>query len=544
MRINKKVVSFGLIALTTATLAACGKQSDSNTVSKKQVLNWSEITQLSTQDPSLATDTTSFQALLNTGDGLYRLDKNNKPQLSLATKAKTSNGGKTYDFYLRKTAKWSNGDPLTAKDFVYSYKRTVNPVTKFQMAFYLYQIKNAQAISKGQKSPDTLGVSAPSKYHLRIQLTRPLPYFKILLSWPLFFPQNQKVVQKYGKLYGTQAKYTVSSGPFTLTRWNGNNKTWTLIKNKNYWDAKNVKLNKVNEQVSESTTTSYNLFEAGKADETGLTGEQVAANKNKAGYHARLSSAIKRLELNENKVPAFKNLKVRQAFSLAINRKQLANNVLKDGSIPAKGFVPSGMGNNPKTGTPFEDDAYVKSAVSYNLAKAKQLLREGYKESKTNSIKITLLVSDDDTSKQTAEFLQSKLDQLPGVQISVQTIPYTQLISRQTAGNYQATIKNCQAVFGDPINFLDVFQKGSSYLNNGWNNNQFNKLLNESENVYGNQPVKRWARLVEAEKVLMKDQGTIPLVQVAKPQLLKTTVKGVSFNPTGVPYDFKNVRIG
>ncbi|MCT7688825.1 MAG: ABC transporter substrate-binding protein, partial [Lactobacillus crispatus] len=126
--------------------------------------------------------------------------------------------------------------------------------------------------------------------------------------------------QKYGKLYGTQAKYTVSSGPFTLTRWNGNNKTWTLIKNKNYWDAKNVKLNKVNEQVSESTTTSYNLFEAGKADETGLTGEQVAANKNKAGYHARLSSAIKRLELNENKVPAFKNLKVRQAFSLAINR--------------------------------------------------------------------------------------------------------------------------------------------------------------------------------------------------------------------------------
>lgn len=140
--------------------------------------------------------------------------------------------------------------------------------------------------------------------------------------------------------------------------------------------------------------------------------------------------------------------------------------------------------------------------------------------------------------------LQSKLDQLPGVQISVQTIPYTQLISRQTAGNYQATIKNWQAVFGDPINFLDVFQKGSSYLNNGWNNNQFNKLLNESENVYGNQPVKRWARLVEAEKVLMKDQGTIPLVQVAKPQLLKTTVKGVSFNPTGVPYDFKNVRVG
>lgn len=539
MKISKKILATSTIILSAITLAACGNQSASQ--KKKQVLNWSETTQLSTQDPSLATDTTSFQALLNTGDGLYRLDKNNKPQLSLATKAKTSNNGKTYDFYLRKNAKWSNGDPITAKDFVYSYRRTVNPATKSQMAFYLYQIKNAQAINSGKKQPSSLGATAVSKYHLRVQLTRPLSYFKILLAWPLFFPQNQKVVQKYGKLYGTQAKYTVSSGPFTLTKWNGNNKVWSLVKNKNYWDAKDVKLSKVNEQVSESTTTSYNLFQAGKADETGLTGQQVASNKNKVGYHARLSSAIRRLELNQNKVKAFKDLKIRQAFSYAINRQQLANNILKDGSIPAKGFVPSGMGTNPKTGAQFENDAYVKSGVSYDLQKAKSLLKQGYKETGTKSINVTLLASDDDTSKQTAEFLQSQLDRLPNVNISVQSIPFTQLISRQTAGNYEITIKNWQAVFGDPINFLDVFQKGSSYLNNGWNNNQFNKLLDQSENVYGNDPVKRWDKLVAAEKILMKDQGTIPLIQVAHPQLLKTNVKGVSFNPTGVPYDLKNV---
>lgn len=542
MKISKKILATSTIIVSALTLAACGNQSASQ--KKKQVLNWSETTQLSTQDPSLATDTTSFQALLNTGDGLYRLDKNNKPRLSLAKSVKTSKGGRVYDFVLRKNAKWSNGDPLTAKDFVYSYQRTVTPATKSQMAFYLYQIKNAQAINSGKKKPSTLGVTAPSKYHLRIELTRPLSYFKNLLAWPLFFPQNQKVVQKYGKLYGTQAKYTVSSGPFTLTKWTGNNKTWTLAKNKNYWDAKDVKLSKVNEQVSESTTTSYNLFQAGKADETGLTGQQVASNKNKAGYHARLSSAIRRLELNQNKVKAFKYLKIRQAFSYAINRQQLANNILKDGSIPAKGFVPSGMGTNPKTGAQFEDDAYVKSGVSYDLQKAKSLLKQGYKETGTKSINVTLLASDDDTSKQTAEFLQSQLDRLPNVNISVQSIPFTQLISRQTAGNYEITLKNWQAVFGDPINFLDVFQKGSSYLNNGWNNNQFNKFLDQSENVYGNNPVKRWSRLVAAEKILMKDQGTIPLVQVAHPQLLKTDVKNVSFNPTGVPYDFKNIYLG
>lgn len=541
MKLKRKVLTTGTLGAIALVLSACGSNSASSK-NTSQVLNWSETTELATQDSSQATDTTSFQALLNTGDGLYRLDKNNKPKLSLAKNVKITNGGKTYDFELKKNLKWSNGDPLTAKDFVYSYQRTLTPATKSQMAFYLYQIKNAEAINKGKKSPSNLGVTAVSKNHLRIQLTRPLSYFKNLLAWPLFFPQNKSVVNKYGKLYGTQAKYTVSSGPFTLTKWNGNNKVWTLVKNKNYWNAKNVKLAKVNEQVSESTTTSYNLFEAGKADETSLSGEQVVANKNKAGYHARLASAIRRLELSQKNVKAFKNLKIRQAFSYAINRQDLAK-VLKDGSIPAKGFVPSGMGTNPKTGESFEDEAYTKQGISYDLAKAKRLLKQGYKENGIKSIKATLLVSNDDVSKQTGEFLQSKLDQLPGVSISVRSIPYTQLISRQTTGNYELTVKNWQAVFGDPINFLDVFEKGSSYSNNGWSNNKYDKLLNESENIYGNQPVKRWKRLIEAEKILMKDQGTIPLIQVAKPQLLKTKVKNVSFNPTGVPYDFKNVYL-
>lgn len=195
MNLSKKVLSTSTIILTGLSLAACGKKSDAEE-SKNQTLNWSETTQLSTQDPSLATDTTSFQALLNTGDGLYRLDKNNKPKLSLAKSVKESKNGTVYDFDLRKDAKWSNGDPVTAKDFVYSYQRTVTPATKSQMAFYLYQIKNAEAINKGKKSPSTLGVTAPSKYHLRIQLTRPLSYFKNLLAWPLFFPQNKNAIKK------------------------------------------------------------------------------------------------------------------------------------------------------------------------------------------------------------------------------------------------------------------------------------------------------------------------------------------------------------
>lgn len=536
----KKVTLVFLSLFTICLLGACGNKQKT---ASKQVLTWTETSTLATQDQSLATDSLSFQTLLNTQEGLYRLDKQQKPKLALAKSVKISNDGKTYDFILRPSAKWSNGDPVTAKDFVYAYKRTVTPSTKASMAFYFYQIENAEAINKGQKDVSELGVKALAKDHLQIKLTRPVSYFKRLLAFPLFFPQNEKIVKKYGDLYGTQAKYTVANGPYILKNWNGTNKKWTLVKNKTYWDAKNVKLDQVNELVTESTTTSYNLYNSNKVDATGLLGQQVAANKNSPAYHERLASAIQRLELNEEKVPAFKNKNIRQAFSYAIDRKSLVNDVLADGSVAAKGFVPSGMGNDPQTGQAFQDEAYVKSAVSYDLKKANALLEKGYQETGITTLNVELSVSDTDSAKKIAEFLQSSLERLPNVKVTITSIPYTQLITRQAAKDYELTVKNWQAIIADPINFLDVFESDSSYNNSGWKNAEYDRLLDEAENKYGAQPEKRWQLLVKAEKLLMEDQGTIPLLQVAKPQLLRPSVKGVYFNPTGIPYDFKTVSL-
>jgi peptide/nickel transport system substrate-binding protein/oligopeptide transport system substrate-binding protein len=142
---GQKIAALFAAAGGLLLLSACGNQGAS---SNKQVLNWTENAQLSTQDPTLTTDATSFQAEMNTNEGLYRLDKNQKPQLALAKSVKVTNGGKTYHVVLRK-AKWANGDPLTAKDFVYAWRRTVTPSTKSTMAFYLYYLKNAEAINKG-----------------------------------------------------------------------------------------------------------------------------------------------------------------------------------------------------------------------------------------------------------------------------------------------------------------------------------------------------------------------------------------------------------
>ncbi|MBT8932014.1 peptide ABC transporter substrate-binding protein [Lactobacillus delbrueckii subsp. bulgaricus] len=536
----KKITAAGLLTASALVLAACGQQKSSQSQTK-QVLNWIESAQISTQDPSLTTDSTSFQALLNTQEGLYRLDKKQKPQLALAKSAKVTDGGKTYTFVLR-DAKWSNGQAITANDFVYSYRRSLNPKTKSSMAFYLYQIVNAEAINAGKKPVSSLGVKALSKNKLQIKLVRPVSYFKLLLAFPLFFPENQQFIEKVGSKYGTAAKYTISSGPFKLTKWIGSNKQFTLVKNQNYWDKKNVKLDKVNETISETSSTAYNLYQAGKLDETYLTGEQVKANKSKSTFYDQPASAIQRLELNRKKVKAFNNFNIRRALSLAIDRESLAK-VLSDGSVAAKGFVPSGMGNNPTTGEAFYKEAYVKEAVSYNLKEAKKYLAKGYKELGIKSLNLNLTVSDTDSAKQVGEFLQSKLGELPGVKITVTILPYTTLISRQSAGNYQLTIKNWQAILGDPINFLDVFEKDSSYNTSGFASSKYDQLLNEAENVYGNKPVQRWKRLVAAEKLLMNEQGTIPLIQTAKPQLVQSYVKNVSYNPLGIPYDFKLVYI-
>ncbi|WP_251946700.1 peptide ABC transporter substrate-binding protein [Levilactobacillus brevis] len=544
---QRKGTILTVAALSLLTLAGCGSQSSSSNNSgkyaAKQVLNWTESSELATTDLAQATDTLSFNVLQNTQEGLYRLNSKGTPAKALATSTKVTNGGKTYTFNLRHGVKWSNGDPVTAKDFVYSWQRTVSPKTASQDAFYLYQVKNAEAVNKGKKSLSALGIKATGKYTLTVNLTKPVSYFKKLLAWPLFYPINQNAVNKYGKKYGTSSSTTVYNGPYRLTKWNGTSKSWTLAKNKTYWDKKAVHLTKINEQVTESTTTSYNLYNAKKVDETLLSGQQIKNNKNSKDFVKRLPTGSQRLDLNEKKVSAFKNVNIRKALSLAINRTQLVNDVLQDGSVASKGFVPSGMGNNPKTGEAFNQEASVKSAVSYNVKQAKTLLAKGLKQTGDKKLNVTLSVSDTDSSKQTAEFIQSSLEKLPNVTVTIKTVPYVQLITQQNNGNYELTLAGWQSVFADPINFLDVFEADSSYNTTGWKNSTYDKLLDEAENVYGNQPEKRWGKLVAAEQVLMKNQGTIPLYQAAKSQLLRSNVKSVVYNPAGVPYDWKTTYI-
>ena len=213
---------------------------------KYKTINWTEGADLGTMDPSKSTAAVDFDALQATGDGLYRNDKSNKPALALAESVEKSDDGLSYTFKLRSGLKWSNGDALTAHDFVYGWQRTNDPKTASQYAYLFSGIKNAGAIQSGEeKDLSTLGVNAVDDTTLEVTLEKPMPQLESVLTMAPFYPQNQKFVEKSGKKYGTAAKYTLSSGPFILKGWTGSNNKYSLVKNDKYYDAKVVKTPKV-----------------------------------------------------------------------------------------------------------------------------------------------------------------------------------------------------------------------------------------------------------------------------------------------------------
>lgn len=538
MKLKKLLVAGTILACSSLTVNLLIPASASAASSKK-ALNWSIPSELSTIDPSKVTDTYGGDMVSNTLEGLYRLGKNSKIESGMAKKTTVSDDGLTYTFTLRSNNKWSNGDPVTAQDFVYSWQRTVDPKTASSYAYLFDGIKNANDIMAGSKAPETLGVKAQGKYKLIVMLEKQIPYFKLLMGFDVFFPQNQKAVEKYGDKYGTAAKYMVYNGPFKMVGWDGSNLKWKLVKNNSYWDKKNVKLKQINFQVTKSTTTSYNLYQANKLDQTNLSAEQARQLKNQSGYTVLKQARTNYLEFNQT-MPIFQNQKIRQAISYAINRKPLANTVIGGGSTPAKSVVSSGLAS--RDGVDFVNAAKTSVGTTYNKKKAQQLLQEGLKEIGKDSLSFTLLGDDTDASKKITEYLQSQIEaNLPGTKVTVENVPFKTRVTRSQNTDFEVVVSSWQADFSDPISFLDMFTSNNSYNFGKWKNADYDKLITASKTTDATDPAKRWDDLVAASKLLNEDQGVVPLVQINTPQMIRPDVKGLIQNTAGITNNWKNV---
>ncbi|MEG0842793.1 MAG: ABC transporter substrate-binding protein [Romboutsia sp.] len=266
----------------------------------KNELNMTRSSDIPTMDVSKTSNTESFLVITNTMEGLYRMDKEKNVSPGVALDHKVSEDGLTYTFNLRKDTTWSNGDPVTAKDFEFSWKRTIDPNTASEYAWIMYDIAGAEAANLKGESLDNVGVKAIDDYTLEVKLNRPVAYFDKLMSFTSFYPQNEKVFTEQGDKYGTTLDSVVYNGPFTLSTWKMEDQ-YALSKNPNYWDASTVKLDKVNVKITKDPNTDINLYEGKEIDIVGLNAEFVEKYKADPNFKTFDDASIFYLQINGGK---------------------------------------------------------------------------------------------------------------------------------------------------------------------------------------------------------------------------------------------------
>ncbi|HGW4998445.1 TPA: peptide pheromone-binding protein TraC [Enterococcus faecalis] len=539
MKKYKKFCYLG-IGLLPLVLASCGTTDSKNTTEKKieQVATLTAGTPVQSLDPATAVDQTSITLLANVMEGLYRLDEKNQPQPALAAgQPKVSNDGKTYTIVIRDGAKWSDGTPITAEDFVVAWQRVVDPETASPNVELFSTIKNAKEIISGKQPKEKLGVKSNGEQTLIIELEEPTPYFTDLLALTAYFPVQQKAIKENGKNYGTSQKSIETNGAYTLTKLDGvgTSDKWTIAKNEKYWDKKHVSMKKINFQVVKEINTGINLYNDGQLDDAPLAGEYAKQYKKDKEYSTTLMANTMFLEMNqtgENKL--LKNKNVRKAISYAIDRESLVEKLLDNGSIPSVGVVPEKMAYNPKTKKDFANE----KLVEYNKKQARTYWETAKSKDKVSEkLELDILVGDGEFEKKAGEFLQGQLEEnLEGLKVNITPVPANVFMERLTKKDFNLSLSGWQADYADPISFLANFETDSPLNHGGYSNKNYDDLLHVISS-------KRWQELKKAEKILIDDMGVVPIFQVGTAKLEKSKIRNVLMHSIGAKYDYKKMRI-
>lgn len=538
-----------LFVAISLLITGCGskeEQKNTDVLSEKeqseQIFKIAVQQEMPSADMSLATDTISFSAFNNIYEGLYRLDDENNPQPAGAKQlAEKSEDGLTYTFKLREDAKWSNGDPVVAQDYVYGWRRTVNPQTGGQYAFLYNVITNGEAVNAGRQPITKLGIEAIGDYELQVTLVQETPYFDYLLALPPFFPQNEKVAQKYGDAYTTKSDASVYNGPFTLTDFEGpgTDTEWSYTKNEAYWDADNVQLEKILVKVVKESPTALNLFQDGQVDDIILSGELAKQMADDPELVIEKESRTVYLEFNQqDENSPYRNENLRKAISYAIDREAVVDSILGDGCIASTGLIPAEMAYSPKDGSDFIKAN--NSLLAYDKEQAKKYWEQAQKELGTNNLKIDILSDDTDSNKKVAEYIQGSLKEtFSGMDITVTSVPFSVRLDREKVGDFEIVLRGWGADYADPSTFMNLFTTGNSYNRGKYSDVAYDKLVEKANTVDAADSEKRWDDFVQSEKLLLKHMGVSPIYQKAEAHLRNEKIQGVVAHGSGARYDYK-----
>ncbi|MCP3740499.1 peptide ABC transporter substrate-binding protein [Rossellomorea sp. BNER] len=529
-RISLAFITIMLFILTA--LSGCGKEEvASGGKSSKDVKQ--EITanlggEPYTLDPAFASDTTSFWVISHLYQGLYTYDKDGKIVEGSASKVEISEDGKTYTFTIREDAKWSNGDPLTAKDFEYSWKRVLNPETAAYDPSQFYYIKGAEAYNTGKGSVEDVAIHAKDDKTLVVELKDPVKFFPKVILGEGFLPVNQKVVEA-NKEWAAEAEGIVTNGAYTVSEWK-HNEQLTMQKSKSFWNADNITMNTIHFKMVADTTTEYQMYKSGELDlVTGLPAEAVEQEKDNEEYVNFPSFSVYTYTFNVKEEP-FTNAKIRRALSFAIDRKALTENILKGGEKPAYGYVAYGV--EFPSGKDFREEA--PEYYKFDPKKAKKLLEEGLKEEGLDKLpEFTLKYNSEGNHKKIAEALQEMFKQNLGLKVNIENQEWKTYIDTFKQKNFQLARMGWGGDFIDPYPVLNLYNTKSSSNFTNWSNPTFDELLAKS--LVEQDEKKRFELLHEAETVLMEEMPILPILFSAQNILISKKVEGIRLDVLSKP---------
>lgn len=473
-----------------------------------------------TLDPSLATDNVSHKVLVNLFEGLTEYDDHLNPVPAAAESWEISDDGRTYRFHLRPGAKWSDGKPVTAHDFEYSWKRLLAPETASEYAYFLYDVDQASEYNSGEiKDPRSVGVRALSDLDLEVRLRAVTPYFLAITTFMVTFPVRKDIIEQYGERW-TEPGTMVSNGPYRLESWRHEYRLDLGI-NPQY-SGRRPFIEKVTFFVVEVETTALSLYETGHLDMVKLPPDAISAYR---AHDEFVSYPFLRgyyYSFNAQKKP-FDDARVRRAFAMAIDKSRIPD-ILKGGEQPANSWVPKGMfAYNPEIGLKFAPD------------RARELLAQaGYQDGKTFP-PVTAVFNTTPENMMVGQYLQAQWKKNLGVKVELDNQEWKFYLSRLATDPPPLFRLGWGADFPDPDNFLNLFTAWSGNNSTGWSNKAYDRLIEQAARRMD--PDERVGLYDQAQKILCEeDVPIIPLFTSTMNMLVKSHIEGFLPNAMDVNY--------
>ena len=535
--------------------AAGGSEAASGAGSSIGVMLYTNVMSL---DTDLATDGDSFEVIADCIDGLTQMDADGAAVPALAEKIEASDDGMTYTFTLR-DAKWSNGDPVTANDFVFAWRRICKNAGEYAyMMDEIANIKGAAAIVAGdEKDETTLAVTAKDDKTLVVELEVPVPFFESLMYFPTFYPINEAFYTSLDDgTYGTSPETFLSCGAFKLDSYTPGTANLSVVKNPDYWDADSISLDTINYQVVGSSDNALTAFKSNSLDVVMISGNQVASAEDDADLKDKLkvtgAGYMWYLTFSQTKKNAeggmLANENLRLAISNAIDREALVDNYVMDGSIATYTAVPPQFATNANTGEDFSaNQEQFSDFIGYDVDRAQEFFEQAKKDLGKDTFTFTMIYGNNegDEVAKVAQAIKEQVEgNLAGITLNLQPMTKAERLDKMQNDNYDVALTRWGPDYADPMTYLGMWITNNSNNYGFWSDKEYDKLIADcTTGAYVSDYDARWSAMLDAETLVMEQAVIAPLYTKANANLINPSVEGIEFHPVALNRVYKRTTV-